>query len=123
MCNGVRCGTPRQDAEKQRQVRGTSRGQQGGTRHSEDFMTRIEKNSATFRTQDASSIQGSLAEFMKSAVPSDVSKATQLALNEGKFGDDAVAFRMKNGGQAVDMVWDKKSDTMYQLDKGKMTPV
>jgi hypothetical protein len=88
-------------------------------------MTRIEKNSTTFRTQDASTIQGSLAEFMKSAVPSDVSKATNLALNEGKFGDDAVAFRMKSptNGQGVDMVWDKKTDTMYQLDKGKMTPV
>jgi hypothetical protein len=92
----------------------------------EHDMTRIEKNSSSFRTQDASTIQGSLAEFMKSAVPSDVSKATQLALGEGKFGDDAVAFRMKSGtasGQAVDMVWDKKTDTMYQLDKGKMTPV
>jgi hypothetical protein len=88
-------------------------------------MTRIEKNSSSFRTQDASTIQGSLAEFMKRAVPSDVSKATQLALGEGKFGDDAVAFRMRNPStrEGVDMVWDKKTDTMYQLDKGKMTPV
>lgn len=53
----------------------------------------------------------------EAGIPGDVRTAAGMSNGNGAaFGDQAIGFTMRRGGQKVDLVWDRATDTLFMKD-------